>query len=262
MSASRATPLPSKRRQVVLGTLRSLASSILLVALYYLLPLDHLARVPLAVLLVVGLALLAAAAAWQLRLILRARNPGLRAAEALATTVPLFLLLFASFYFAVGRANPANFSQHLTRTDALYFTVTTFSTVGYGDITAVSQAVRLVVTAQMLLDLLALGLGIKLFVGAVRTARQAQPGTADPGTTPPQQRPRLPTLRNRRRPEYTRNEPRYSAPPILLPVRSAQEFGKLLRRPPEPCVLGSASRESTPLSRAISGPLASVTTGV
>jgi hypothetical protein len=50
--------------------------------------------------------------------------------------------------------HPANFSTHaLTRTDALYFTVTVFSTVGFGDITAASQSARLVVTAQMLLDL-------------------------------------------------------------------------------------------------------------
>ncbi len=164
--------------------LRSLSSAIALVVLYYLLPLDRLARVPLAVILVGALALLAAAAGWQLRLVLKARYPGVRAAEALAATVPLFLLLFASAYFTMGRASAAGFSQHLTRTDALYFTVTTFTTVGYGDITAVSQAARLVVTAQMLLDLLALGLGIKLFVGAVRIARGA--GAGDSATAPRQ----------------------------------------------------------------------------
>ncbi len=160
-----------------------------LVTLYYLLPLDRLASVPLAVILLAALALLVAAAVWQLRLILTARYPGLRAAEALATTVPLFLLSFAASYFAMGRAAPATFSQHLTRTDALYFTVTTFSTVGYGDITAVSQAARLVVTAQILLDLLALGLGIKLFAGAVRIARQAGPGARDPAARTPQRPP-------------------------------------------------------------------------
>ena len=96
---------------------------------------------------------------------------------ALATTVPLFLLLFASAYFAMATISPANFSTHaLTRTDALYFTVTTFSTVGYGDITAVSQSARLVVTVQMLLDLLALGLGIRVFVGAVQIAAASSPG--------------------------------------------------------------------------------------
>jgi Ion channel len=172
---------PRRRRQAGLGALRSLASAVALVALYYLLPLDHLASVPLAVILVVGLLILLAVAGWQLRLVIKARYPAVRAAEALATTVPLFLLLFASAYFAMARASPANFSAHsLTRTDSLYFTVTTFSTVGYGDITATSQAARLVVTAQMVLDLLALGLGIRVFLGAVQLARQAHPDPAGP----------------------------------------------------------------------------------
>ena len=48
--------------------------------------------------------------------------------------VPLFLLLFASTYFLMERASAASFTQPLTRTDALYFTVTVFSTVGFGDI--------------------------------------------------------------------------------------------------------------------------------
>ena len=43
----------------------------------------------------------------------------MRAAEALATTVPLFLLLFASVYFVMERASPASFSHPLTRTDSL-----------------------------------------------------------------------------------------------------------------------------------------------
>jgi voltage-gated potassium channel len=113
--------------------------------------------------------------------------PALRAVEALAAAVPLFLLLFASAYYTMAGTNPANFSAHsLTRTDALYFTVTVFSTVGFGDITAVSQSARLVVTAQMLLDLLVLGLGIRVFVGAVQLARQARPA-ADPDMPPEQQ---------------------------------------------------------------------------
>ena len=170
----------------MVGSVRSLASAITLVVLYYLLPLDLLGSVPLAVILVVGLLLLAAVAAGQLRLIIGARYPGVRAAEALATTVPLFLLLFASAYFAMGRASPASFSEHLTRTDALYFTVVTFSTVGYGDITGVSQAARLVVTAQIILDLLVLGLVLKLFTGAVRLGLQVAPGAADPATPPGQ----------------------------------------------------------------------------
>jgi voltage-gated potassium channel len=178
-----------RRRQAALGALRSLAAAIVLVALYFLLPLDHLAGVPLAVILLVGLLILLAVTGWQLHLVVRARYPAIQAGEALATTVPLFLLLFASVYFAMARASPANFSTHsLTRTDSLYFTVTTFSTVGYGDITATSQAARLVVTGQMILDLLVVGLVIRMFIGAVQRARQEHPDPAGPAAAPEQPR--------------------------------------------------------------------------
>jgi hypothetical protein len=49
---------------------------VVLVALHYLLPLDHLAGVPLAVILVVGLLVLLAVAAGQLRLVVRGQVPG------------------------------------------------------------------------------------------------------------------------------------------------------------------------------------------
>ena len=143
--------------------------------MYYLLPLDHLASVPLIVLLVGGLLILLVISAGRSRNF-KAEYPALRAAEALATTVPLFLLLFASAYYVMERANPDSFSHSLTRTDALYFVVTTFTTVGYGDITATSQSARLVVTVQMLLDLLALGLGVRVLLGAVQLARPGPPG--------------------------------------------------------------------------------------
>lgn len=91
----------------------------------------------------------------------------------------------------MARASPASFSHHLTRTDSLYFTVTTFSTVGFGDITATSQAASLVVTAQMILDLLALGLGIRVFIEAVQRARQAHPDPVGPAARP-EQPPRQP----------------------------------------------------------------------
>jgi hypothetical protein len=169
-----------RRRQGALALVRSLATTIVLVALYYLLPLDHLTGLPLAVLLGVGLVILLVISAGQIREILKAKYPAVRGAEALATTVPLFLLLFASAYFVMQRASPDSFSHSLTRTDALYFTVTTFTTVGYGDITATSQSARLVVTAQMLLDLLALGLGVRVLLGAVQLARQGRPAPGNP----------------------------------------------------------------------------------
>jgi cell division GTPase FtsZ len=87
--------------------------------------------------------------------------------------VPAFLLLFAATYFIMEQANSENFNvDSLTRTDSLYFTVTVFATVGFGDITATSQAARVLVMAQMILDLLVLGLVVKVFVGAVEIGRR------------------------------------------------------------------------------------------
>jgi voltage-gated potassium channel len=173
----------TRRRLVVVGLLRALATAVVLVALYYLLPLDHITSVPLA--LAGGLLILLAVVGWQLRAIVGAKEPAVRAVVSLASTVPLFLLLFASAYVVMARASPASFSTHqLTRTDALYFTVTTFSTVGYGDITAASQSARLVVTAQMILDLLVLGLGIRAFIGAVQRGRQQASAATGPGIAP------------------------------------------------------------------------------
>ena len=66
---------------------------------------------------------------------------------------PLFLLLFAAIYFLMAQADLNNFNVHsLTRTDALYVTVTVFTTVGFGDIVATTQVARLLVTVQMILD--------------------------------------------------------------------------------------------------------------
>ena len=66
----------------------------------------------------------------------------------------------------MAHTNTANFNTHpLTHTDVLYFTVTVFTTVGFGDITGTSQSARLAVTAQLLLDLVALACaeGLRLF---------------------------------------------------------------------------------------------------
>jgi len=75
----------------------------------------------------------------------------------------------------------SNFGQKLTHTDALYFTVTVFTTVGFGDITAKSEGARLLATAQMMADLVVLGIGAKIILGAVTRGRQRQPTNAGAG---------------------------------------------------------------------------------
>jgi hypothetical protein len=166
---------------VARALIRALATAAILVALYYLLPLDNLSDTGSVVLLAAGLVGIAVIVAWEVRAILRADYPVIQGIEALALTVPLFLLLFSTFYFELAHTDHASFGQPLTRTDALYFTVTTFATVGYGDITAKSQGARVIVIIQMLTDLVVLGFGVRVLLGAVQMGRQRQTGQG-PGT--------------------------------------------------------------------------------
>ena len=118
-----------------------------------------------------GLAVFVGLMTWQVRAIEDSSNPALRALEGLFLAVPLFLLLFASTYFLMSRSDPSTFTSALSRTDALYFTVTIFSTVGFGDISAQTETARLVVTGQMMLDLVILGVGVRIILGAVERGR-------------------------------------------------------------------------------------------
>jgi voltage-gated potassium channel len=171
--AGQALTRAQRRRLLRRVLVRSLASTVILVALYYVLPLQDLKGVHLGLSLTLGLAILVFVIGLQVRGITRSRYPGVRAVEALALTAPLFLLMYASAYVVLAQDSAANFSSHqLTRTDSLYFTLTVFSTVGFGDITATSQTARVFVMVQMVLDLVILGLGVQVYRGAVSVGRK------------------------------------------------------------------------------------------
>jgi hypothetical protein len=175
---------PRQRRWLILrASLRALLAATLLVALYYVLPMDSALDTHTVLLLVACLAVLAAVLTWRIRAITRSQYPGLRALETVAAVVPLYVLAFATTYFLLERANDTYFSEPLSRTGALYFSVTVFSTVGFGDITTKTDPARLVVTAQMFFDLILLGFGARVFLSAVRLGRQRQ--TPDQPERPP-----------------------------------------------------------------------------
>ncbi|WP_042431926.1 potassium channel family protein [Streptacidiphilus anmyonensis] len=180
-------PAPTRLtpRQAFWAVLRAVGSIVALLALYYLLPLDR-TSLPVAItVLLVGLAGFVALVVYQVEAIIRSPFPGVRAMESLATSVPFFLLLFASTYVVLAAVSLHNFGSHLNHTDSLYFTVTVFATVGFGDITAKSELARLVVTGQMIADLVVLGLAVRVTVGAVRRSQKRR----EPHRTAPEDEP-------------------------------------------------------------------------
>ena len=167
---------------MVVSLLRALGSTVALVVIYYLLPLDRTSIDLVIGMLVVALLGLVVLVVLQVRSIIKAADPVPRTIGALATSAPLFLLLFAATYFVLGRISVGNFSEPLTRTDALYFTVTVFTTVGFGDITATTEATRALVAGQMVADILIVGIGAKIIVDAIKHGREQQSGPGDDAT--------------------------------------------------------------------------------
>ena len=172
---------PAKRRRLVLrASLRALATTIVLVVLYYELPLDPVSDAWAVTRLVFGLVALAGIVAWQVRRIIGSEFPRLRVIEALFVAVPFYVLTFAATYFVIAAAGAGNFAAPLSRTDALYFTVTVLSTVGFGDITPESEFARVVVTVQMIANLVLIGVGLRTLLGAAQLTLERR-SEAGPG---------------------------------------------------------------------------------
>ncbi|MEU5591911.1 potassium channel family protein [Streptomyces sp. NPDC020298] len=170
------------RRAAVMAALRSLLTVAALVTAYYLLPLDDLHTAGALILLACGLLAVLLVFLWQVWAIMRSPHPRLKAVEALAATVALFLVLFAGAYYLMDRVVPGSFSEQLTRTDALYFTLTTFTTVGFGDITARSQGGRVLTMVQMTGGLLLVGGAARVLAGAVEAGLRRREKPAEPDT--------------------------------------------------------------------------------
>jgi voltage-gated potassium channel len=150
---------------------RGLLTLAAIVALYYAVPLEFPPS-PRSITLTV-LALLASLATLIWLLFRQARRlvhapPGDESVrlETLVLLVFVVVPLFAFGYFALQEADPDQFAELETKTDALYFATSTIATVGFGDVHATGQIARVLVTIQMAFDL--------VFVAAAATMLTTQ----------------------------------------------------------------------------------------
>ncbi|MFJ6075285.1 potassium channel family protein [Streptomyces sp. NPDC093065] len=121
-----------------------------MVVVYFLLPLDHLGpqRPVLSwVLFILLLTVVAVLLLRQVRHVL-IDHPGSRPGVAISLLIVLSVHVFSATYYSLAKS-PGEFAGLHTRLDALYFTVVTLATVGYGDITPRGQSARLVTILQI-----------------------------------------------------------------------------------------------------------------
>jgi hypothetical protein len=164
----------TRRRTVRNSVLRSTFIAAALFAIYFILPVQSDDGGRLIARVLIGVIAFVVVIAYQIRRIIHAPFPGLRAVEAVAIALPLLLVMFAGAYASLSYGKQSTFSQPLDQVRALYFTITTFATVGYGDITPTTNATRMLVSFQMLLDVAALGVIVRLLFGAAKIGLQGR----------------------------------------------------------------------------------------
>jgi hypothetical protein len=171
-----------ERRHLFLTGLRASATGFLVLVVYFTVPISDKPHTSVLFRLTSGLAIFVALLTYEVRAILRSTRPLLRAADAMALVIPTFIVVFAWTYLTMARSTPGAFSEPLDRISALYFAVTIFSTVGLGDIVPKTDPARIVVTIQMVADLIVIAVVVRLIFGAARgsSARNVDPSNGGP----------------------------------------------------------------------------------
>ncbi len=167
---------PKERRRIVVRTLLRVAATIAVLVLgYSLIPFGGSERWTVATVAVAGLVVIAIVATYQIRSIAYATLPSVKAVETLSLLIPLVVFWFAATYFAQSAASPGSFDEQLDHVGAVYFAMTTITTIGYGDIAPVSDTARMMVMMQMVTNVLVVGLAVRLTMSAVRNNLKATP---------------------------------------------------------------------------------------
>jgi hypothetical protein len=172
-AVSRPTVDHASGRDIAASVARSVLGAGALFATFALAPFDPSEHSALGLRLAASVLVPAVVLTLQILSVARSPYPWLRAVEAVAISFPLLIFLFASTYYAMDLANPDSFNEAITRTDAIYLTVTIFATVGFGDIVATSQLARIGVTIQMIADMVLIGFIARVLLGTIQRRRAA-----------------------------------------------------------------------------------------
>lgn len=178
-------PGPRRVRRPVLRAAVVLAS---VLVVYYAVPVggigSDLALVTSVVGLIIGVGVLGWLLVRQARLQLAARADESVSMQSLLLLAYVVVPMFAIGYFALQRADAGQFVELETKTDALYFALSTLATVGFGDVAAQGQLARALVTLQIGFDLVFVAAIGSLFARQIRQRAGGQPAARGEGRRP------------------------------------------------------------------------------
>lgn len=93
-----------------------------------------------------------------------------RRIDGLVTSVVAVVVSFSLTFYLLSERQPPQVAGLHTRVDALYFTMTTLTTVGYGDVHATGQTARVLVLVQMVFNLVFVTSAAALLSSRMRAA--------------------------------------------------------------------------------------------
>lgn len=166
MAAPRLSPL---RR-----TLRSGLTVLAMLLVYAVIPIPgrHAPAAFDLLLLAVGVAVLVYVVVALARQAVSEDDSGVRI-EALIAVFYALVVFFSVIYLGIA-SQPDEFVGLTDRVDSLYFTMTTLTTVGYGDIYAAGTTARIAVTTQLFLDVVFVGLTARVVGPALARSAAAR----------------------------------------------------------------------------------------
>lgn len=92
-----------------------------------------------------------------------------RRVDGLVIALMIAVLGFALGFYVLAQRNPDQIVDLHTRIDALYFTMATLLTIGYGDVHAAGQAARTLVLIQMVFNVVILATAASTITTRIRT---------------------------------------------------------------------------------------------
>lgn len=113
-----------------------------------------------------GIAALAWAITAQLKRQLHSKDENVRS---LLMLLVLVAMVFALGFYSIEEHSPEQIQGMHTRTDALYFTVSTLATVGFGDVHAVGQLARGLVILQLVFNVTFVGALVSTVAQSLRS---------------------------------------------------------------------------------------------